>query len=159
MKKALSLCLCLVLALSLCACIQVEKTDTGYSLSFPFLEEKVDDAVEQFEEDLYAGLTTEATANSVSFTVTVVHADGSEKEFSYETDEEYVGPVLVEAGLIKGNDGPYGLEITEVDGETAIYATDGAYWAIYEGDKYATTGIDKVNVTAGGSYTLKYERG
>lgn len=95
----------------------------------------------------------------LTFTVTVVHADGSEKEFTYETDEEYVGPVLVEAGLIKGNDGPYGLEITEVDGETAIYATDGAYWAIYEGDTYAKTGIDKVEVTAGGSYTLKYERG
>ena len=115
-------------------------------------------AQSQADSTLAPSADSETTA-LLTFTVTVVHADGSEKDFTYETDEEYVGPVLVEAGLIKGNDGPYGLEITEVDGETAIYATDGAYWAIYEGDTYAKTGIDKVNVTAGGSYTLKYERG
>ncbi len=92
------------------------------------------------------------------FSVTVVHADGSENVFTYETTEENVGPVLEEAGLIKGNAGPYGLEITEVDGETAVYATDKAYWAVYVGEEYALSGIDTTPATDGGVYKLVYTR-
>lgn len=114
----------------------------------------------QSVQDSTAAPSTDGeTASLLSFTVIVVHADGSEKEFTYETDQEFVGPVLLEAGLIKGNDGPYGMEITEVDGEAAVFATDKAYWAIYEGDAYAMTGIDAIKVVDGGAYTLKYERG
>lgn len=94
-----------------------------------------------------------------NFTVIVVHADGSEKTFTYESAETNVGPVLKEAGLIKGNDGPYGLEITEVDGEKAVYAEDGAYWAVYVGDEYALSGIDTTAITEGGVYKLVYTLG
>ena len=93
------------------------------------------------------------------FSVTVVHADGTEKVFEYESAETNVGPVLEAAGLIKGNAGPYGLEITEVDGETAIYNTDGAYWAVYVGEEYAMSGIDTTPITDGGVYKLVYTRG
>ena len=94
-----------------------------------------------------------------NFTVIVVHADGSEKTFTYASTETYVGPVLEEDGLIKGNAGPYGLEITEVDGETAVYQTDGAYWAVYVGEEYALTGIDTTPITEGGVYKLVYTLG
>ena len=90
-----------------------------------------------------------------NFTVTVVHADGTTKNFSYETDEEYVGPVLIKAGLIKGEEGPYGLMITEVDGEK-IEDTNKAYWAIYEGEEYAMQGIDTTSVVDGQTYKLEY---
>ena len=90
------------------------------------------------------------------FTVIVIHADGSEKTFEYASSEANVGPVLTEAGLIKGNDGPYGLEITEVDGEKAVYAEDGAYWAVYVGEEYALSGIDTTPITEGGVYKLVY---
>lgn len=91
-----------------------------------------------------------------TITVTVVHKDGSSKDFTYETDEEYVGPVLVQDGLIEGDDGPYGLEITKVDGEQAIYETDKAYWAVYEGEEYALQGIDTTPVVDGATYKLVY---
>ena len=89
------------------------------------------------------------------FTVTVVHADGTTKEFSYETNEEYVGTVLMAEGLITGEDGPYGLMITEVDGEK-IEDTNKAYWAIYEGEEYAMQGIDTTPVVDGQVYKLEY---
>lgn len=98
--------------------------------------------------------TSDGTARK--FTVIVVHADGSEKTFEYESDEANVGPVLTEAGLIKGNAGPYGLEITEVDGEEAIYDRDKAYWAVFVGEEYALTGIDTTPITEGGVYKLVY---
>ena len=96
---------------------------------------------------------------SKAFTVTVVHADGSSKEFSYRTDEEYVGKVLVSEGLISGEEGPYGLYIQVVDGETAIYEENGAYWAFYENGAYATTGIDLTPITDGQNYSLVYTVG
>ena len=56
-------------------------------------------------------------AGAKAITVTVVHADGSAKEFRYHTDEEYLGPVLLTEGLVEGEEGPYGLTINAVDGE------------------------------------------
>ena len=103
--------------------------------------------------------TEETLGTKASFTVIVVHADGSEKTFTYETTEKYVGPVLTADGLIKGNNGQYGLEITQVDGEQAIYNTDGAYWAVYEGDEYAMQGIDTTPVVDGRTYKLVYTKG
>ncbi len=103
--------------------------------------------------------TEEGDGSMKKFTVTVVHADGSEKVLEYESDESYVGPVLEAAGVIKGNAGPYGMEITEVDGESAVYETDGAYWAVYVGDEYALSGIDTTPITDGGEYKLVYTRG
>ena len=89
----------------------------------------------------------------------VIHADGSEKTFTYETAEEFVGPVLEAADLIQGNMGQYGLEITHVDGEQAIYNTDKAYWAVYEGEEYAMQGIDTTPVVEGKTYKLVYTKG
>ena len=64
--------------------------------------------------------------------------------------------MLTDAGLLEGNAGPYGLEITEVDGEKAVYAEDKAYWAVYEGEEYALQGIDTTPAVDGGIYKLVY---
>ena len=66
--------------------------------------------------------------------------------------------MLTEAGLLKGNAGPYGLEITEVDGEKAVYSEDGAYWAVYEGEEYALQGIDTTPVKEGQVYKLVWTK-
>ena len=101
--------------------------------------------------------TQETTAGAEkSFTVTVVYADGSSRDFQYQSAEKYVGTVLQEDGLIEGNMGQYGLEIHTVDGVKAVYAEDGAYWAIYEGEEYATQGIDTTPIKDGGVYKLVY---
>ena len=152
MKKWIALLLTMAMALSLCACV----------VTTPLPEEQLpqkpgDNA--PASDNQPTGEPTETPQTKLSFTVVVVHADGTEKTFSYETAEEFVGPVLVNAGLIKGNDGPYGLEITEVDGEQAIYNTDKAYWAVYEGEEYALQGIDTTPVVEGRTYKLVYTKG
>lgn len=129
MKKLLVMLLCAVLLLGLAACVVKPEE---------------------------APKTTGSAA--VSFTVIVVHKDGSEKTFTYETNEEFVGPVLSAAGLLKGNAGPYGLEITEVDGEKAVYSEDSAYWALYEGEEYALQGIDTTPVKEGQVYKLVWTK-
>ena len=61
------------------------------------------------------------SAGEKRITVEVVHKDESSKTFTYHTDAEYLGEVLQAEGLVKGDPGDYGLYITEVDGEAAVY--------------------------------------
>lgn len=108
---------------------------------------------------LYVKFRPQATEGDKHFTVTVVHKDGTEKEFTYDTDEEYLGTVLQVAGLIEGEEGPYGLMISAVDGEIADWNVDQGYWALYIGEEYATTGIDTTPIQDGASYCLVYTIG
>ena len=89
-------------------------------------------------------------------TVTVVHADKTEKTFTYETDAKYLGEVLEAEGLVEGTMGDYGLYITKVDGEEAIYEENGSYWAFYDGDEYATLSVDQTPIEDGDSFSLVY---
>ena len=94
-----------------------------------------------------------------TISVTVVHADGSEKQFQYRTDEEYLGPVLLAEGLAEGENGPYGLTIYVVNGEKADWNENQSYWALYIGEEYAATGADSTPVKDGDSFKLVYTIG
>ena len=108
---------------------------------------------------VYLGTRPETEAGGKAFTVLVVHKDGGEKTFSYVTDAEYLGTVLLEQELIQGEGGTYGLMISTVDGETADWNVDRSYWALYIGEEYATTGVDMTPVTDGAEYRLVYTIG
>ena len=100
----------------------------------------------------------ETTQGSKTFTVEVVHSDGSSKTFTYHTDEEYLGPVLLAEGLIAGEESQYGLTVITVDGEDAVWESDGAYWALFVGEEYGTTGVDTTPVNDGDSFKLVYTK-
>ena len=104
-------------------------------------------------------LPQESTEASVSITVTVVHKDGSEKAFEVETDALYLGEVLISEGIVEGEEGPYGLMISAVDGEVADWNVDQSYWAIFIGEEYATTGADQIPIHGGDSFKLVYTIG
>ena len=99
------------------------------------------------------------TQGEKAIDVIVIHADKSEKTFHYETDEEYLGALLQARGLVKGEPGPYGLYIKEVDGEVADYTENGSYWALFDGDEYATQGIDTTVLEDGDQFSLVYTLG
>jgi hypothetical protein len=99
------------------------------------------------------------TEGSKTITVEVVHKDESTKTFTYHTDAEYLGEVLLAEGLVEGDESEYGLMITTVDGEQAVYETDGAYWAFYVGDEYASLGVDQTPIADGDSFSLVYTVG
>ena len=108
---------------------------------------------------VYLAVRPETAAGAKVFTVSVVHKDGTEKEFVYTTDEEYLGAVLVDEGLVEGQVGPYGLMISAVDGESADWNVDQSYWALYIGGEYATTGADTTPVHDGDAFRLEYTIG
>lgn len=98
-----------------------------------------------------------AQEGSKTITVEVVHGDGSAKTFTCRTDEEYLADVLLAEGLVSGTESEeFGLYMETVDGETADYNADGAYWAVYQGDEYATLGVSALPVADGDSFSLVY---
>lgn len=101
----------------------------------------------------------ETSEGAKTITVEVVHSDESAKTFTYHTDAEYLGEVLLAEGLVKGEEGAYGLYITEVDGEEAVYEDNGAYWAFYQGDEYAQLGVDQTPIADGDAFSLIYTIG
>ena len=105
---------------------------------------------------LYFATRPETQDGAKSFTVVVVHANGESKEFDYRSDEKYVGTVLIEDGLIEGAEGQWGMYISHVDGERAVYEEDGAYWALYVGEEYATNGVELTPIEDGATYKLVY---
>ena len=108
---------------------------------------------------VYMATRPETAAGAKTITVTVVHADGSSKDFTYHTDEEYLGPVLMAEGLVVGEMGPYGLVISAVDGEEAVWEVNNAYWALFVGEEYATSGADTTPVYDGSAFKLEYTIG
>ena len=108
---------------------------------------------------VYMVTRPETVEGGKTITVTVVHADGTSKDFECVTDEEYLGSVLMADNIVVGEDGPYGLVINTVDGETASWEENQSYWALFIGEEYATTGADGVVLTDGGVYKLVYTIG
>ena len=108
---------------------------------------------------VYLGTRPDTTAGQKTITVEVVHSDESVQTFTYETDAEYLGDVLLEEGLVEGDMGEFGLYITAVDGEEAIYEVDSSYWALYEGDDYAQQGADQTPIYDGSAFSLVYTIG
>lgn len=92
------------------------------------------------------------------FAFTVVDGSGVETAFEVHTDKATVGEALLDCNLITGDESDYGLFVKQVNGITADYDTDGAYWAFYVDGQYAQSGVDTTNIEEGKTYTFKYEK-
>ena len=90
-------------------------------------------------------------AGDKTITVEVVHADESSREFTYQTSEEFLGPVLIEEGLAQGEESTYGLFITTVDGETA---EGNQWWCITRDGQMVETGADTTPIADGDYFEL-----
>lgn len=107
---------------------------------------------------IYAASGKEAVEGSKQITIVIVHKDGTQKTLEYATDHEYLADILLEKELVTGYASEeYGFTIESVDGVTADWMVDSAYWALYEGDEYATTSAAGIVLTDGGVYKLVYE--
>lgn len=95
----------------------------------------------------------ETQAGDKTVVVEVVHGDGNSREFTCQTDEEYLGPLLLEEKLAEGEQGAYGLFITTVDGETAQDSLR-QWWCITKGGERVDTGADATPIGDGDHFEL-----
>ena len=105
--------------------------------------------------DIYLATRPETSAGSKTFTLTVVHGDGTSKDFTISTDEEYLAPALKAEGILPADEGDDGMYYT-VDGEKADYSVNQSYWSLYVGEDYAMLGMNDTPVTDGDSFKLVY---
>ena len=131
MKKLLSLLLAMAMVLSMTACTSAPAETTTTPAE-----------------------TTSAPIAGVPFTVIVTDVDGTENTFQYTSEAATVGEALLAEGLISGDESEYGLYITSVNGITADWTTENAYWAFYINGEYAETGVDATPITEGAVYSL-----
>ena len=85
--------------------------------------------------------------------VEVVHGDESAREFTYHTDLEYLGELLLAEKLVEGEEGAFGLFITTVDGETAQDSLR-QWWCITKDGEQAETGVDTTPIADGDHFEL-----
>lgn len=95
-------------------------------------------------------------------TVEVVNSEGATTDYELDTDAEFLRIAMDELGdqgfSYEGTDSEYGVMISAINGETADYATDGAYWALYVNGEYGMYGADSQPVADGDKYTWTYEK-
>ena len=108
-------------------------------------------------EMIYTEDTTLGTG-STTFNLVVEHINDKKVTFTINTNKTILSDALVEVGILEGHNSTYGLYIDAVNGVTHDYDTDQTYWAIYEGDNYASTGIDGITIVNGTTYKLVASR-
>jgi len=107
---------------------------------------------------VYMATRPETMAGGKNVTIEIVHKDGTKKVLEYATDAEYLADLLLEKELVTGYASEeYGFTIESVDGVTADWSADSAYWALYEGEEYATSSAAGIVLLDGGVYRLVYE--
>ena len=108
---------------------------------------------------VYLATRPQAVEGMKNVTIVIVYEDGTEKKLDYTTDCEYLSELLLEKELVTGYASQeYGFTIESVDGIKLDWATDGAYWALYEGEAYATESAAGITLTDGSVYRLVYEK-
>ncbi len=105
----------------------------------------------------YKPSTTSGTKNII---IEVVNSKQEVESYNVKTDAQFLRQAMDETeGLtFSGDESEYGIMISTVNGETADYEKDGAYWSITVNGKYGNNGIDTQPITDGGVYQLVYTK-
>lgn len=93
---------------------------------------------------LYVQFSPKAVAGEKAVTITVIDNEENSTQYDLQTDAEFLRQAMEEAeGLVfEGTESDYGMMVESVNGITADYAVDGAYWAFYVNGEYCNYGID-----------------
>ncbi len=107
---------------------------------------------------VWRAASPKGTAGGKQITVQVVHGDGSTRDFPLTTQQEYLGPALVEGGVVEDNQSTYGLYILTADGESADEAAQ-EWWKITKNGEMVNTSADATPIAGGEKYELTFTVG
>ena len=95
---------------------------------------------------------------SKAITIEVVDNEQKSVVYDVKTDAEYLRQAMEEAkGLeFSGTESEYGLMVETVNGITADYNLNGAYWSFYVNGGYCNYGIDTQPVLDGDAFRIEY---
>lgn len=159
-KKILSFIFCamLIVAMALCTTACNDEKETPKTTQAPQSDGEKETPPPTEEPLTNDKNETILGEGSTIFKFNVVDFDGNETKYEIHTDKKMVGDALLELELIEGEPGAYGLYVKSVNGITADYDKDKAYWAFYVNDSYAMSGVDTTEIKEGEVYTFKVEK-
>lgn len=106
----------------------------------------------------YLCLRPEAQTGSKTVVLTVTHGDGSINERTLRTDAATLREAMEEAALVEGEDGPYGLFVHAVDGES-VNESDQEWWCFSKDGEMLMTGVDDTMISDGEHYEAVFTVG
>lgn len=103
--------------------------------------------------------SAEASEAKVKAQFTVTGADGESQTFDLEvTDGEKLSDALAEAGIISEEESAAGF-VTTVNGETADWDKDSAWWCLTDASGEMTSvGVGDIELHDGDSYAFTYTK-
>ena len=111
---------------------------------------------------LYAKFREKPVEGSKNITIEVVNSENESEVYELKTDAQFLEQAmdeLEEQGLTyEASEGPYGLSVSKVNGERAVYEMDSAYWAFYVNGEYCSYGISQQPVEDGDAFEIVYEK-
>lgn len=107
---------------------------------------------------IYVNFAPKATAGAKKITVEVADDKQESQTYTIQTNQEYLRQALEETeGLaIEGTESEYGLMVETINGVTADYNTNGAYWAFYVDGDYCNYSVDQQPLEDGQAYRIVY---
>ena len=106
----------------------------------------------------YVSFSEKPSQGEKQVTIEVITADETSSLYEVLTDGEYLIDAMNNAdGLtFEGEEGPYGMSISHINGVRADYVLDGAYWAFYVNDEYCNYGISEQPIEDGDEFKIVY---
>ena len=162
MKKLISV----IASLALAACLLAACGNSASSAASESVSsEAVSSAVVSSEAVSSEAVSSEAVSGEESSeaaaeaTFTVVDADGNATEIALSiTEGEKLSDALVAAGVISKEEAAAGF-VTTVNGVTADYNADGAWWCLTDAaGEMTTVGVADIELHNGDSYAFTYTK-
>ena len=107
---------------------------------------------------IYTVYMPSAQAGVKNIELLIIHSDGSEKRLSLRTDAETLRAAMEKEELISGEEGPYGLFVRTVDGES-VDESKQQWWCFTKGGESLMTGVDDTMISDGDSYEICFTVG
>ena len=162
MKKLISVIASLALAACLlAACGNSASSAASESVSSEFVSSEAVSSEAASSEAVSSEAVSgeESSEAAAEATFTVVDADGNSTEIALSiTEGEKLSDALVAAGVISKEEAAAGF-VTTVNGVTADYNADGAWWCLTDAaGEMTTVGVADIELHNGDSYAFTYTK-
>lgn len=107
---------------------------------------------------IYGAFSEKPVEGSKAITIEVIGQADESKVYDVKTDAEFLRQAMEEAdGLeFSGEESEYGMMVEVVNGESAVYDEDKAYWSFLVNGEYCNNGIDTQPVEDGDAFQIVY---
>lgn len=109
---------------------------------------------------LYFVFVPKAAEGTKAITIEVIDNEQKSTVYELNTDAQYLREAMDEAAekgfTYSGSESEYGIMLESINGVTADYNADGAYWSIFVNGEYGNYGADTQVVTDGDAFQFVY---